>query len=358
MLRYKEIKNMLIDRISGMQAGETIPSRTQLCRELDTTRTTIDKAIKELEEEKVLESRKGSGTRVIGLIETAAKDVHNICVIVPNVSEQIYSSLLRGIDNAVQNTSTNIILCNSDNNSDKQEQYISRLMKSGVSGFIMVPTIAYDAKESSRLYESLVRSKIPFIFCNRGVEGIDAPVVKSNDFYGGYIAVKHLLDMGYSRIAYIGRQRYRTSIDRCQGYISAIQERGISVNRKYIMMPPMNTIQNGYEAMQQLLGLEDRPDAVFCFNDYVAEGVVRAIEESGLRVSEDIGVIGYDNTDVCERSEPKLTSVSFKSEEIGEMAVKILFKEINGSPPPAFEYYLFQPSIVQRGSCLGPEGAT
>ena len=339
MLRYKEIKNMLIDRISGMQAGETIPSRTQLCRELDTTRTTIDKAIKELEEEKVLESRKGSGTRVIGLIETAAKDVHNICVI-------------------VQNTSTNIILCNSDNNSDKQEQYISRLMKSGVSGFIMVPTIAYDAKESSRLYESLVRSKIPFIFCNRGVEGIDAPVVKSNDFYGGYIAVKHLLDMGYSRIAYIGRQRYRTSIDRCQGYISAIQERGISVNRKYIMMPPMNTIQNGYEAMQQLLDLEDRPDAVFCFNDYVAEGVIRAIEESGLRVSEDIGVIGYDNTDVCERSEPKLTSVSFKSEEIGEMAVKILFKEINGSPPPAFEYYLFQPSIVQRGSCLGPEGAT
>ena len=353
MLRYKEIKNEILSIVSVMQQGDTLPSRNELCKRLDTARTTVDKAIKELVDEGTLISRKGSGTRVAGLIERAHPDVQNWCVILPNVTEQIYSNLLRGIENVADASNTNIIICNSDNNPDKQEQYIRRLMVSGVSGFVIVPTISGEPKESLRLYDSLVKSKIPFIFCNRGVDGINAPIVKSNDFYGGYIATSHLLSMGYKKIAFIGRQQYSTCIDRCQGYISALMEHNIEINRQHIMMPPPGGILDSYEAMEQLLHNDDIPDAVFCFNDYTAELASKAIKDAGLRVSDDIGIIGYDNGNICESCSPKITSISFKSMEIGACAANLLEDISKGNKPSGFRYYLFQPSIVIRESCQG-----
>lgn len=122
--------------------------------------------------------------------------------------QEIYISLLKGIEKVSEQSGTNTIICSSYKNGDKQEQYIKRMMVSGIDGFIIVPIVAFDARESLRLYENLVCSKIPFVFCNREVEGVEAPVVKSNDFYGGLIATRHLIRMEYRRIAYVCEQKY------------------------------------------------------------------------------------------------------------------------------------------------------
>jgi DNA-binding LacI/PurR family transcriptional regulator len=358
MLRYRQIKSMLMAEINKININDRLPSRPELCKKLDTNRTTLDKAIRELVTEGVLFSKNGSGTYVVnandGLNDLLSVHKGNWGVIVPDVMEAFYSAIVRGVENVAQGYGINIILCNSDSDFDKQEQYIKRLINSGISGLIIVPVVSKDREKNNRLYSQLTELKVPFVFCNRNAEEVNAPVVTSNDFYGGYMVTKHLLEKGYRNIAYISQQKYRTSVDRCQGYISALLENGIEVNRKIIAIEDKSQTQpSGYEAMKKILASGQRVDGVFCFNDRVTQGVYKAIAEAGLVVSDDIGVIGYDNTDICVKSTPAITSVAYKNLEIGTKAAEVLYKQINEGDLSDFEFYLFQPDIVVRDSCLG-----
>lgn len=354
MRRYLEIKEELIKIIAEMEPGKPLPSRPNLCEKLETTRTTLDRAIQELEKEGIVYSKTGSGTYAIGILKGKVDTVENWGVIVPNISEDIYSLLVRGIENVACRRDVNIILCNSDNDAEKQKRYIERLLLSGVSGFIIVPIISYNVEVSNILYGTLLKSNIPFVLCNRSVEGIHAPIVRSNDFYGGYIATRHLISKGYRSIAYIAQTIYSVSIERCQGYISALMENGYEIDRSMIIIPHEESRHGVYKNMMHLLELEKRPDAVFCFNDKVAVEACKAIQDRGFRVSEDIGIIGYDNNIRASMNQPPITSVVFKSLEIGEKAAEILIKLIkNEKLNSNFNEYLYQPTIVERESCLG-----
>jgi DNA-binding LacI/PurR family transcriptional regulator len=353
MLRYKEIKNTLAAEIAKLHGNDRLPSRAELCKKLETTRTTLDRAINELVAEGVLYSRGGSGTYVAGANEEISVYAGSWGVIVHDVRESFYADLVRGVENVAQGYGINVVLCNSDSDFDKQEQYIERLNRT-VSGFVIAPVVSVDKQKNDRLHSQLIGLKIPFVFCNQLAEGINAPVVASNNFYGGYIATKHLLEKGYRDIAYIAYQKFRTSIDRYQGYISALIEKGIEINRKIIAIEDKSHSQPlGYEAMNNILSSGQTVDAVFCFNDKIARGVYQAINEAGLRVSDDIGVIGYDNTDICEKSTPAITSVTSNNLVVGTNAAKVLYKLTNKEDLSDFYYYLLQPDIIVRESCLG-----
>jgi DNA-binding LacI/PurR family transcriptional regulator len=355
MLRYKEIKNLLTAEITKMNSNEQLPSRPELCKKFDTARLTLDKAINELMAEGALYSRKGGGTYVAGGTEgLSVHEGQSWGVIVPDVREIIYSRMVRGVENIAQSYGINIILCNSDFHVKKQEQYIKRLLRFGVAGMIVVPIVSRDMEENYFLYRQLSELKIPFVFCNRNAEEMKVSVVASNDFYGSYMATKHLLERGYRHIAYISYKKVRTSVDRCQGYMAALIENGIEINQKIIIMEEQTHPQpTGYEAMEKVLVSSQRVDAVFCFNDRVLLGVYQVIGEAGLRASDDIGVISYDNTDICEKLNPTVTSVDTKNLEIGTKAAEVLYKQISEKALPEREFYLFNPELVVRDSCLG-----
>ena len=353
MLRYQEIKQMLHERILGMDVGSKLPSRPELSRLLDSSRATVDKAIRELTEEGLLTSRFGSGTYVARRIEGVVEKSDNWCVIIPDIRETIYASLTSAIEAYANALHTNVIICNSDGDGDKQIQYIQRMVHSGISGFIIVPVVASRITENYRLYSSLLDSKLPFVFCNRSIEGIKVPIVTSNDFYGGYIATKHLLDQGYREIAYVAGERYSTSINRCQGYLSALMERGLPVQRHRMLFMPepfYHDWQMIYDKTTGLLHRDREIDAVFAFSDEIALQVHLAASDAGLSMPGDIGIIGYNDTEACMRVRPALSSVAYMATEIGEMAAKLLQKQIDGQLDDEFAYYLFQPEIRARGS--------
>jgi DNA-binding LacI/PurR family transcriptional regulator len=214
--------------------------------------------------------------------------------------------------------------------------------------------VSPDIRENSRLHSQLTELKVPFVFCHRNAEGIDAPVVAFNIFYAGYIATKHLLEKGYRHIAYISRYKNATCLDRCHGYITALLESGVKVNPKIIVLEDRNHMQFfGYETMKKVLASGQLVDAVICFNDQAIRGVYQAIGEAGLVVSDDIGVIGSDNDDVCEKVTPAVTSLAYKNLEMGTKAAEMLYKQINKEDLLDYQFYLFQPEIVERSSCLG-----
>ncbi len=355
MLRYIEVKNELRSMLKFLNPGEKLPSRTELCKRFDTTRTTLDKAIKELTIQGQLISQKGSGTYVSSNLDTMKPKDENWCVIVPDISEAVYATLVQGIESVAQTSNANIILCSSNGKFSLQQRFIQRLMIKNTVGFIIVPVIGSSAQENLDLYNTLIRSKVPFIFCNRYVDGIRAPIVTSNDFYGGYIATKYLIQKGYKRVAFISEHKYEVSMNRCQGYLTALLEAGIEIDRHLIVMPPnLNISIDPYEKSLELLS-EKKPDAFFCFNDLVAFKIMKSVQDFGLSVSDDVGIIGYDDNEVDKSLFPPLTSVSHKTLDIGKKAAEIMQKLIRGEKMSSeFDYYLFQPEIMERDSCKGP----
>jgi len=353
MLRYREIKLALKELVEEMQNGDRLPSRTELSKRLDSSRATIDKAVRELVEEGILESRFGSGTYVARKLEGVASNQENWCLIVPSFTEDLYIRLAGAVKRAAAERNANVILSGFEYSVEQQTECIKRLIMAGVDGFIIVPALTNSVEENISVYRELRRSKIPFVFCNRDVEGVYAPIVKSNDFYGGYIAALHMIDRGYRHIAYFARHRYRTSIDRCQGYVSALQHRGIAVERKRILMANDGDRLDPDRALGGLLDGDVPVDAVVCFNDLDAIEAMRVVKARGLRIPEDIGIIGYDNLERCDEQKPPLSSVSIKIEEIGSMAAHVLGKQIDGRAPEGFAYYLMEPEVVAKASCLG-----
>lgn len=350
---YIKVKDQILDMIKSLEPHTRIPSRTFLVSNFKVTRTTIDRAISELIGQGILYAKDGSGTYVSEKISqvslTELKSANNWAVILPSIMHDTYPGILRGVEDVASEHDINVMICNTDNYTQKQSDYIDKIIKSGIKGVIIVPAIIGD--HSSVPFQKLHKEQTPFVFCNRGVEGVKAPRVISNSFYGGYIATKHLIEQGYHRIAYLSRPLYSMSSERYQGYFSAISEAGRVVDQNHVIFEESFELDMpGYDSARKLLATDPVPDAIFCFNDSLAYGTYQAINELGLTIGKDIGLIGYDNTHICDSFPVRLTSVRFKTYEIGKEAAEQLLGRLNNRNKGASETTIFQPELVVRES--------
>lgn len=317
----------------------------------------MDKAVAELIDEGVLYSVQGSGT-FVAIRDEEKTGVISWGVVVPNIMDDICPVFLRGIEDFAQKLSINIVICNTDNDTDKEAEYLQRLADSGARGIIIIPTII--PASNHMIYKQLERRNISYVFCNRSIDSMEhVPFIASNDFYGGYCATKHLIKMGYRRIGFVSRYHYRTSMNRFYGYTAALLEAGLAIDRSIVAAELPNFQKNGVRNfLDKVLSLPSPPDAFFCHNDDVAVSLCRELVCRGKRISQDIGVIGYDNTNVCQALEPKLTSMAFRNYEMGAKAADILYDLTCGRKFEGFNTFVFQPELVIRSSCLGPSSVS
>jgi DNA-binding LacI/PurR family transcriptional regulator len=350
--RYIEVKEKLIGEIDSLAAHTRLPSRTALADKYAAARTTIERAISELIGEGYLYAKDGSGTYVAerASAEPRARSANlSVGLIIPDIRHDTYPGTLRGVEDQTSRHDISLVVCNTDNQAEKQNSYIHKLIESGIDGVIIVPAIIGPADLG--LFGQLREARIPVVFCNRGIEGVEAPKVVSNNFYGAYTAVKHLIGRGRRRIAYISRPMYSTSYERYQGYASALAEAGMALDDDLVVFEPtFGTERQGYDSVMELMQSEPRPDAIFCFNDGIASGAYRALSEQGLVVGEDVLLIGYDNTSICESLPVKLTSVKFQTYDIGANAARTLIGMMNGEPIRHDKIIVLQPELVVRQS--------
>ena len=344
-----------MEYVSQLRPGDRLPSRPALCARFDTTRTTLDKAVGELVGEGLLFARNGSGTYVRGLADARSRSVIHIAVVIPNNLRKTYRMLISSLESKLSGRDVNFILCTTDDDPEKQRQHIGRLVQSGVSGFAIVPAVVTDYRKNYRYYSPLLDMKIPFVFCYRGMDDVDAPLITSNNFYGGYLAGRHLISRGYRHIAYVASRKFRSSIERYQGLVAALTEAGAPVDLSMMALcgPWDASNPEGYLAARRILRSGRPVDAFFCYNDRIAQGVRGAILEEGLVISDQIGLIGYENEETCLAVDPRLTSVSMQNEEIGRKAAEVLWRMIHKEPVEKLAPYVFQPELIDRASCLG-----
>jgi Transcriptional regulators len=355
---YLDAKKHIMDMIYKMGPNEKLPSRNTISTELNVARITIDRAVSELIGEGYLYAIDGSGTYVAEINENAQNThVTSWGVIFPHIDNYIFPELLKGIEDVAHKNNINIIVSSTDNDSAREERCIKNLISSKVKGIIFVPSI-YEDSSCNTAYSLLKQSNIPFVFCVRDVKGINAPKVISNDFYGSLMATKHLIEHKQIPIAFISQKRYSTIEQRLQGYISALFEAGIGLQNEYIHIhSDYNEKEAAIAGVNQLMSLDVPPKALVCFNDIIAYNAYNTLKERGLKVPEDITIVGYDDSFICEMMDIKLTSVRYPKYTTGLKAAELLLGILDnrGEEPSTSNYSnnltILMPELVIRETC-------
>jgi LacI family transcriptional regulator len=274
------------------------------------------------------------------------KSTLTLGLLIPDISNPFFAQLARGVEDASVDFGFNTIICNTDYRFEKETEYIRLLRQKRIDGFII--STAYFNDEN---VINLVKSNIPLVLLGRDIEQEDVlvDVVVSDNVKGGYIATKHLIELGHEKIAcLLGPPQVKVNVDREKGYLKAVEEANLKVNSELIAFGEFK-VEFGFSKAIEMLSKEDRPTAFFAANDLTAIGVIKAARYMGFEVPEDISVIGYDNTILAEMIDPPLTTVNQQMRKMGYVATELLIKKIKGERHAA-EKVVMDVNLVLRKS--------
>lgn len=227
---------------------------------------------------------------------------------------------------------------------DEKKSYVDHFRYRGVDGVVV-----FSSENDDDELEKLIASDLPSVIID--LDSSKTNVVYSDNYQGTELALKYLLDLGHEKIAHIaGHQNTFSGIERMKGFLKAMKRLDLTIPPSYIVNGGFFSIEGGKEAMQQLLVLNERPTAVFAGSDTMALGAIKAIEAAGLRVPEDISIIGYDNVEWSDYITPRLTTVKQDRDKIGARAAEILLNSINGEGNN-YTKEIVPVTLIKRDSC-------
>ncbi|MGH9672749.1 MAG: LacI family DNA-binding transcriptional regulator, partial [Bryobacteraceae bacterium] len=239
---------------------------------------------------------------------------HLVGLVIPDLMHSFFAEVSKGVTRKFEARAYQVVISNSEEDPDAEERQIELLLARSVDGLIVA-----SAQHSARapLFHNLDRRGVPYVLIDRLPPGLDAHYVGAKDDEIGALATSHLLDQGCRRIAHLRGPSVPTGLGRLRGYRRALARHGIKPSPDYVASG-LHSDNTGYEAMRRLLALDTPPDGVFCYNDPVAAGAIKAVLESGLRVPEDIAIVGAGNVHYSDLLRVPLSTVDQSSTLIGE----------------------------------------
>jgi LacI family transcriptional regulator len=278
-----------------------------------------------------------------------------IGVLVPSLENGYISAIAQGIDEELTKAGYDLMLYTTHHKQGKEAQYAKTIASGLTDGLLlMVPLIPSSQLESN--YLTALRQKgFPYVLIDQTDAANQSTVVDSNNRQGAYEATTYLVGLGHKRIGFImGHMEINAARERLEGYKTALKENNLTFEKSLIVKGDF-TQRAGYEAAKELLQLRQPPTAIFSPNDLAAFGVMEAIREAGLRIPEDMSVIGFDDLPQASLTYPKLTTVRQPLQEMGRIAVKLLLEQIE-QPNRATQHVTLETQLVKRDSCKSIEG--
>jgi len=274
------------------------------------------------------------------------KQTHTIGVIVPNL-DYVLSTMVRGIDEVALEAGYTVMVCQSNESFGREILNTRRLLDSLVDGFIV--SVSSETKLFDH-FKKIQERGLPMVVFDRVTPDLIAPSVRLDNEEGGFIATEHLLEQGYSRIAILaGPVNLGVSNSRLEGYLKALRKHKVKIDRQLIIYCDFNQ-DYAYFATQELLAMKKRPDAIFTISDRMAIGAMLAIKEKGLKMPQDIGLVGFNNEPVVSLVTPRISSVDLPSFEMGKVAAKLFIETMHNNADMSGVEEVLKPKLYVRES--------
>ncbi|MQA77776.1 MAG: substrate-binding domain-containing protein [Streptosporangiales bacterium] len=272
-----------------------------------------------------------------------------IGLVVLDVANPFFTDVARGAEDAANEAGVAVILCNSDESPRKEAAYLDVLEEQRVRGVLISPVRGLRSRVAQ-----LRERGIPVVLVDRRASRRDQCSVSVDDVLGGDIAVTHLLEQGHERIGYIcGPFTIRQDRDRHIGALRALDRAGRKPADLVVLEGGGLNVASGREQTRCLLDLPDPPRAVFCANDLLALGALQEAVRGGVRVPDDLAIVGYDDIEFAAAAAVPLTSVRQPRHELGATAARLLIEEADQPDDHVHQRLVFEPSLVVRESSGG-----
>jgi LacI family transcriptional regulator len=269
-----------------------------------------------------------------------------ISLIVADISNPFFAEISRGIEDRAREKGYSVIFSSTDDDAKNLASCVRTMREVGVDGFIIA---AVFLKEP--VVDELVDQDFPVVLINRRVKKNNVNYVVVDNQKGAFLAVEHLINNGYKKIGIIaGKSNVSTGKERFQSYRQTLLDHGIKFKKEYSSQGPF-TKEHGKKAARKMLTLKNRPEAIFAASDHIALGVMDAAGELGLKIPQDLAIVGFDDTKFSSNSKIRLTTVSQRKYEMGERGVQILIDLIERQQPDYINKIVLEPKLIIRESC-------
>jgi len=278
---------------------------------------------------------------------------YTLGLLLPDFTHPFFAEIAKAIAETVRPRGYHVIISYFEEDPALERIEADSLMSRRVDGLILA-----SSQLSGRLdlFDQLRMRKFPFVLIDRPIDGVRASFVGVDNIAVGKLATTHLIAQGCRRIAHLRGPEIGLATKRLNGYLEALKKYKLVAPPSYIVQAGFQD-HTGYEAMKQLLRLTPIPDGVFCYNDPVAIGAIKALLEAGIKVPDDVAVVGAGNVHYSDALAVPLTTVDQKTREIGARAAELLLEQIESKRPPRPKKILFVPELVLRKSTQRPGAA-
>ena len=326
-----DIRSDDYDKAVGSRPGH-IATILDIARALNISKSTVSRAlqghtdIKEETRKAVVDMARQLDYQPNLLAKSLVKSKSNtIGIIVPEFVNSFFPTVIIGAQQIASEAGYNVLICQSQESVKTEIANTQVLLASRVDGVIISMTRETSNFDHFRVFE---RNGIPIVFFNRICEKINASRVMVNDYEGAYNAVEHLILNGYRRIGHIsGPSNLRLSQNRLKGYLDALKAHGLPAHKKWVIHYDL-TQENARSSAKKLLTQPSPPDAIFCVNDPAAIQTLLYAKRHGIKVPDELGIVGFSDDPISSIIEPQLTTVKQPVSEMGQIAMRILLEHI------------------------------
>ena len=321
------------------EAGVSIATVSRVLNDIDVvneeTKKKVVEAIKKLgyRPNIVARSLKTQRTRTIGIL-------------IPDISSQFYPEIVRGAEDVANIYDYNVMLCNSDFDIDKEKEYLRVLKEKMVDGVLYM-----SSSLENDILDLINELDVKTVLVETDDKNANLPSVTIDNIKATYETTKYLIDKNIKDIAFIGVSRDDNNAwrKRYTGYKNALEESGIAVKEELTYFHNLK-VETGYNGVMEIMNKGGKPEAIVCASDEIAMGAINALRDKGLKVPEDVSVIGFNDIDLARAFYPKLTTVHQPMYDMGSVAMRMLIKLINNKVLEE-GHFVLNYNLVERDSC-------
>lgn len=276
---------------------------------------------------------------------------HRLGVIFPRLAHYYVTQVITGMLQAASESGYKLLIAESSYKPEKELEYIREFYELNVDGILILPSRKLNLHKEE--LEKLINPEIPFLVMDRHIEfeKLKVPTMLSNDHIGTREGITHLIEQGYKKIAHLrGLPSSSLANARHDAYRDTLLELGVEYNPEWVVSCHKFTIKEGERLATELMAKETKPDAIFCINDIVAVGALNAVQKLGYKVPDEVGILGFSDSDLAEVTSPTMSSVHQPGVRIGKKSINLILSNVNDGKDISHKNIVMKTRLVKRNS--------